>query len=78
MPYGPAPVSWQRLKAQPHLSWRLHQIGKDARAAANIAVQANEVLKEAKIREQIGIPGYEALAGVMDFLQASVEEADAA
>lgn len=66
------------IESQPHLSWRLHQIGKDARAAANIAVQANEVLKEAKIRERIGIPGYEALAGVMDFLQASVEEADAA
>lgn len=66
------------IENQPHISWRLHQIGKDSRAAANLAVQANDVLKEAKIKERIGIPGYEALGGVMDFLQASAEEAEAA
>lgn len=41
-------------------------------------MQANEVLREAKIKERIGVPGYEALAGVMDFLQSSAEEAEAA
>jgi hypothetical protein len=66
------------IEHQPHISWRLHQIGKDARSAASIAVQANEVLKEAKVKERIGVPGYEALAGVMDFLQSSAEEAEAA
>jgi hypothetical protein len=66
------------IEHQPHISWRLHQIGKDARSAASIAVQANEVLREAKLKERIGVPGYEALAGVMDFLQASAEEAEAA
>jgi hypothetical protein len=66
------------IENQPHISWRLHQIGKDARAAANLAVQANDVLKDAGLKERIGTPGYEALAGVMDFLQASAEEADAA
>lgn len=66
------------IEHQPHISWRLHQIGKDARSAAAIAVQANEVLREAKVKERIGVPGYEALAGVMDFLQSSAEEAEAA
>jgi len=66
------------IEHQPHISWRLHQIGKDARMAAAISVQANEVLKEAKVKERIGVPGYEALAGVMDFLQSAAEEAEAA
>lgn len=66
------------IEHQPHISWRLHQIGKDARTAAAIAVQANEVLKAAKVKERIGVPGYEALAGVMDFLQSAAEEANAA
>ena len=35
------------------------------------------MLREAKIKERIGVPGYEALAGVMDFLQSSAEEAEA-
>jgi hypothetical protein len=60
------------------VTWRLHQIQKDARAAADLAVQANEVLKQAKIKERIGTPGYEALAGVMEFLLASAENVEAA
>lgn len=66
------------IEHQPHISWRLHQISKDARSAAALAVQANAVLKEAKIKERIGVPGYEALAEVMDFLQSSAEETEAA
>jgi hypothetical protein len=66
------------IENQPHMSWRLHQVGKDARSAADLAVQANGVLKEAGLKERVGVPGYEALAGVMDFLLASAEEAEAA
>jgi hypothetical protein len=66
------------LENQPHISWRLNQVGKDSRAAADLAIQANDVLKQAKIKERVGTSGYEALAGVMDFLQASAEEVDAA
>ena len=66
------------IEGQPHISWRLHQVGKDARSAANLAVQANRVLAAAGVRERIGISGYEALAGVTDFLKVSIEEAKAA
>lgn len=66
------------IESQPQMTWRLHQIQKDARAAADLAVQANEVLKQAKIKERIGTPGYEALAGVMEFLLASAEDVEAA
>lgn len=66
------------IENQPHVSWRLHQVGKDARSAVNLAVQANRVLEEAGVRERIGVSGYEALAVVMDFLKASVEEVKAA
>lgn len=67
-----------QIENQPHITWRLDQIGKDARAAASLAVQANDVLEKAKVKERIGVAGYESLAGVMDFLQASAEEAEAA
>lgn len=66
------------IENQPHVSWRLHQIGKDAKSAANLTVQANAVLKEAGLNDQVGAKGYEALAKVVDFLQASSEEAEAA
>ncbi|MBS1861216.1 MAG: hypothetical protein JSS68_05825 [Actinobacteria bacterium] len=66
------------IENQPHTRWRLHQVEKESRAAVDLAVQANAVLKEAKVPEQIGTRGYEALAGVMDFFLASMEEARAA
>jgi hypothetical protein len=66
------------LEAQPHMSWRLHQIAQDARAAGQLAVQANDVLKEAGISQKIGIAGYESLARVADFLRASAADAKAA
>jgi hypothetical protein len=66
------------LESQPHSSWRLHQTAKDADAAAQLAVQANEVLKAAGVRERIGTSGYGALAQVADFLRASAVDARAA
>ena len=60
------------------MSWRLHHIAQDARAAGQLAVQANEVLKAAGIGQQIGTSGYQALAQVADFLRASAADAKAA
>lgn len=66
------------LEDQPHMSWRLHQISKSARSAAQLAVQANAVLAEAGIKQRIGTPGYDALAQVADFLRTSSSESKAA
>jgi hypothetical protein len=66
------------LEAQPHTSWRLHQIAQDARAAGQLAVQANDVLKAAGIGQRIGTSGYQSLAQVADFLRASAADAKAA
>lgn len=66
------------LEEQPHTSWRLHQIAKDARAGAQLAVQANDVLKEAGISQRIGTAGYDSLARVADFLRASSADLEAA
>lgn len=66
------------IENQPHESWRLHQISKNARAAANLAVQANSVLKDAGLKERLGTSGYEALAGVMEFIQAESGKTEAA
>ncbi|MGD1056734.1 MAG: hypothetical protein ABR992_04895 [Solirubrobacteraceae bacterium] len=66
------------LEGQPHMSWRLHQIAQDARAAGQLAVQANDVLKTAGIVQQIGTVGYQSLAQVADFLRAAAADARAA
>jgi hypothetical protein len=66
------------LEAQPHTSWRLHQVAQDARAAGQLAVQANDVLKAAGIGQRIGTSGYQSLAQVADFLRASAADAKAA
>lgn len=66
------------LEGQPHSSWRLHQIAKDARAAADLAVQANEVLRDAGIPEKIGTSGYDSLARVAEFLRESASDVEAA
>jgi hypothetical protein len=66
------------LEAQPHMSWRLHQIAQDARAADQLAIQANDVLRAAGIGQQIGTAGYKSLAQVADFLRASAADARAA
>jgi hypothetical protein len=62
------------LEAQPHTSWRLHQTAKDAQAAAQLAVQVNDVLKAAGVRDRIGTSGYDALARVAEFLRAPAVE----
>jgi hypothetical protein len=66
------------LEGQPHMSWRLHQIAKDARSAADLAVQANEVLREAGIPEKIGTSSYDSLARVAEFLRESASDVEAA
>jgi hypothetical protein len=66
------------LEGQPHTSWRLHQIAKDARAAADLAVQANDVLRLAGIPEKIGTTSYESLARVAEFIRESASEVEAA
>ena len=48
--------------------WRLHQIAKDARAAAALAVQANRVLAETPLSDRIHPDGMDALARVAEFL----------
>ena len=66
------------LEGQPHASWRLHQIAKEARSAADLAMQANEVLQEAGIPERIGTSGYDSLARVADFIRESAVDVAAA
>jgi hypothetical protein len=66
------------LEGQPHMSWRLHQIAQDARAAGQLAVQANDVLRTAGIDQRIGTVGYQSLAQVADFLRAAAADARAA
>lgn len=55
------------LEAQP-APWRLHQIAKDARAAAALAVQANKVLAESGLSERIRPKGMTSLSRVAEFL----------
>jgi hypothetical protein len=66
------------IESQPHISWRLHQIAKDARASADLAVQANDVLRHAGIPEQIGTTSYDSLARVAEFLRESDSGVEAA
>lgn len=66
------------LEGQPHTAWRLHQIAKDARAAGDLAVQANEVLQDAGIPEKIGTASYDSLARVTTFLRESASDVEAA
>lgn len=57
------------LEKQPHSSWQLHQVAKDARAAAQLAAQVNDVIKEAGLKYQIGGSAYDGLARVAEFLR---------
>jgi hypothetical protein len=66
------------LEAQPHVAWRLHQVAKDARAAQDLAIQANRVLREAGIPEQLGTANMASLAQVTEHLQAELSGTEAA
>lgn len=59
------------LDAQPHRTWRLHQIAKDAQAAATLATQANDVLRMAGIKAGMATAGLESLAQVAEYLRSS-------
>ena len=52
----------------PHIPWRLHDVSRDAYAAALLASKANEVLAAAGVTTRIKTAGYEALAQTADLL----------
>jgi hypothetical protein len=66
------------LEAQPHSSWRLHQVARDARAATDLALQANDVLSDVGIPERIGVSNMAALARVADHLREAADASEAA
>lgn len=66
------------LEAQPHVAWRLHQVAKDARAAQDLAIQANRVLTEAGIPERIGTVNMGSLAQVAEHLREDLTGTEAA
>lgn len=56
--------------ALPHVSWRLHQLTKDAKAGSTLTLQANQVLQAAGIRERLPATGLDAMARVARHLLA--------
>lgn len=66
------------LEAQPHAPWRLHQVAKDARAAQDLAIQANRVLREADIPEQLGTINMGSLAQVAEHIREQLTTSEAA
>jgi hypothetical protein len=66
------------LDGQPHAAWRLHQIAKDARAAQDLALQVNRVLKEAGVPEQLGTTSMNSLARVAEHIREDLTGTEAA
>jgi hypothetical protein len=66
------------LDAQPHREWRLHQIAKDARVAADLSLQANRVLRNAGIPHALNPRGMSELARVADYIRRRDRKLDAA
>jgi len=58
----------RHIDSMPHTAWRLHDVSKDAYAAALLASKANEVLATAGQTTRIKTAGYEALAQTADLL----------
>jgi hypothetical protein len=58
----------RHIESMPHTAWRLHDVSKEAYAAALLAAKANEVLAAAGERTRIKTDGYEALAQTADLL----------
>jgi hypothetical protein len=58
----------RQLDSMPHSPWRLHDISKDAYAAALLGAKANEVLSAAGETVRIKTAGYEALARTAELL----------
>ncbi len=58
----------RHLDSMPHAPWRLHDVSKDAYAAALLATKANEVLAAAGETTRIQTSGYEALAQTANLL----------
>jgi hypothetical protein len=65
------------LDALPHVTWRLHQLAKDATAGSTLTVQANQVLEAAGMPERLPSTGLDAIARVARHLLSDVS-ADAA
>jgi len=57
------------LDGMPHMSWRLHQIAKDALLAADLAEQSNGVLAAESIDQTLRSDGPAALAQVAEHLR---------
>jgi hypothetical protein len=66
------------LDALPHISWRLHQVGKDASAGSTLATQANQILENAGLTERLPTQGLESVARVARHLLSEAQAADAA
>jgi hypothetical protein len=66
------------LDAQPHESWRLHQIAKDAQAAADLTQHINRFLGESKIAPPINSRAMEELARVAEHMREARRTRDAA
>jgi hypothetical protein len=58
-----------RIDDQPRPSWRLHTIAREAVEAVALAAQANEVLRDAGVKERLHASRFEALAQVARELQ---------
>ena len=58
----------RHIESMPHTPWRLHDVSKEAYAAALLASKANEVLAAAGETTRIKTDGYEALAQTADLL----------
>jgi len=66
------------LDALPHVSWRLHQISKDANAGSTLALQANQILEAAGLKERLPTRGLDAIARTARHLLSEAQAADAA
>ena len=66
------------LDALPHVSWRLHQISKDANAGSTLVVQANQILAAAGLKERLPTRGLDAIARTARHMLSEAQAADAA
>jgi hypothetical protein len=66
------------LDALPHVTWRLHQVAKDANAGSTLAAQANQILEEAGLKERLPTRGLDAIARAARHLLSEAQAADAA
>jgi hypothetical protein len=66
------------LEAQPHTSWRLHEVARSAQGAVTLSSQVNKLLRKAGRKEQIPARGMESLVRVANHLRSVGTEREAA